>query len=83
MRYFMIVMGIIIALTFILAILAGSTQVATPAPARDARPVDAPPLIYLALVGGAALLAGMAWLGTLRTEGTDMEQLTKPENPCA
>ena len=68
MRYFMIVMGIIIALTFVLAILAGSSQATAGVgpPAGDDRPVDATPLVYVALVGGAALLAGFVWLGTLR-----------------
>jgi hypothetical protein len=68
MRYFMIVMGVIIALTFVLAILAGPAQATAGigVSARDAQPVDATPLIYVALVGGAALLAGFVWLGTLR-----------------
>ena len=69
MRYFMIITGILITFTFLLAILAGSVQAseATPIPAKDTQPMDAAPLIYLALVGGATVLAGIIWLGTLRS----------------
>jgi hypothetical protein len=51
-----------------LAILAGSVRVgeALPRPTGDAQPADISPLIYLALVGGATILAGIVWLGTLR-----------------
>jgi hypothetical protein len=98
----MIVMGIVIALTFLLAVLAGSDQaraeasapMAAPAPAGDAQPVDATPLVYLALVGGTALLAGIAWLGTLRrvqqpvsdldlANSVDHEMLPLDESPAA
>ena len=68
MRYFMTITGILITLTLLLAILAGSAQAseAVPRPAGDAQPVDASPMIYLALVGGAASLAAFVWLGMLR-----------------
>lgn len=68
MRYFMTITGILITLTFLLAILAGSVQASevTPNPTGDTQPADASPAIYLALVGGATALAGIVWLGTLR-----------------
>lgn len=68
MRYFIIIMGILITLMFLLAILAGSAQAgkAVPHPAKDAQSADAPPMISLALVGGAASLAVFVWLGMLR-----------------
>jgi hypothetical protein len=68
MRYFMITMGIIITLTLLLAIFAGSAQAdeATPAATDNARQVEETPLICLALVGGTALLAGTVWVGMLR-----------------
>jgi hypothetical protein len=68
MRYFMGVMGIIVTLTSLLAIFAGSAQVgrATLSPADDAGSADGGAWICLALVGGTALLAGTVWLGTLR-----------------
>jgi hypothetical protein len=68
MRYFMTITGILITLTFLLAILAGSVQAseATANPTGDAQPTDASPVIYLALVSGATILAGIVWLGTLR-----------------
>jgi hypothetical protein len=61
MRYFMIAMGIIITLLFLLAILAGAAS-----PIENAEPANGPSLIYLPIVGGTALLAGGVWLGTLR-----------------
>ncbi|MBN1812505.1 MAG: hypothetical protein JXA14_11770 [Anaerolineae bacterium] len=68
MRYFMTITGILITLTFLLAILAGSAQAskAVPRPSGDAQPADASPMIYLALVGGAASLAAFVWLAMLR-----------------
>jgi hypothetical protein len=68
MRYFMIITGILITLMFLLAIFAGSARAgeAAPCPAEDTQPTDASPMIYLALVGGAASLAAFVWLGTLR-----------------
>ena len=68
MRYFMATMGIIVTLTSLLAILAGSAQASrvAPTPADDAGAADSSALVCLALVGGTALLAGMVWLGTLR-----------------
>jgi TRAP-type C4-dicarboxylate transport system permease small subunit len=67
MRYFMSITGILITLTFLLAIFGGSAQAGEAAsPTGDAQPIDASPMIYLALVGGAALLAAFVWLGMLR-----------------
>jgi hypothetical protein len=73
MRYFMIVMGIVVTMTFLLAILAGAVQagagdsapVAAPV-TENAEPMDGTPLILLTLAGGTALLAGVVWLGMLR-----------------
>jgi hypothetical protein len=68
MRYFMTIMGILITLMFLLAILAGSAQAgeAVPHPAKDIQPLDASPMIYLALVGGTTALAAFVWMGMLR-----------------
>jgi TRAP-type C4-dicarboxylate transport system permease small subunit len=68
MRYFMTITGILITLTFLLAILAGSAQAseAMPYPTQDVPPADASPMIYLVLAGGAASLAAFVWLGMLR-----------------
>jgi hypothetical protein len=68
MRTFMTITGILIALTFLLAILAGPAQAsgAAPRPTGEPQPADASPLIYLALAGGAAALAAFVWLGMLR-----------------
>ena len=63
MRTFMIAMGILITLTFVLGIAAAPASAAAPA-ARDASHADALP-VCLALVGGTALLAGGVLLGTL------------------
>jgi hypothetical protein len=61
-------MGIIVTLTSLLAILAGSAQGgrATLSPADGAGAAESSAWICLALVGGTALLAGTVWLGTLR-----------------
>lgn len=76
MRYFMIVMGTIITLLFLLAILAGAARAGEAASAAEnAEPTDSTPLIYLTIVGGAALLAGGVWLGTLR-RAQEMYQVT-------
>jgi len=64
MRAFMIVMGVLITLTFVLGAAAAPASAST-ATARDASHVDALP-VCIALVGGTALLAGGVWLGTLR-----------------
>jgi TRAP-type C4-dicarboxylate transport system permease small subunit len=69
MRYFMSITGVLITLTFLLAILAGSAQAskAAPCPTEDTQPAeDASPMIYLVLAGSAALLAAFVWLGMLR-----------------
>ena len=67
MRYFMIVMGTFITLLFLLAILTGAARASEVAPTPEtAEPTDGTLLIYLTTVGGAALLAGGVWLGTLR-----------------
>jgi hypothetical protein len=68
MRHFMIITGILIALTFLLAMLVSSVRAsgAAPPPAGDAQPADTPPTIYLALMGGAASLAVLVWWGMLR-----------------
>lgn len=82
MRYFMIITGILITLTFLLAILAGSAQASEvmPRPTRDAQLVDASPMIYLALVGGTALLAAFVWLEMLRrVQKPTLDQSTAQE----
>lgn len=67
MRYFMIVMGTFIILLFLLAILTGAARASEVASiAENAEPADGSPLVYLLIVGGAALLAGGVWLGALR-----------------
>jgi hypothetical protein len=68
MRYFMTITGILITLMLLLAILAGSAQAraAAPRPTEGTQPADGSPMIYLALVGGAASLAALVWLGMLR-----------------
>lgn len=67
MRYFMLIMGILMASVFLLAIVTGMACAgkATPAVAVP-QPPDGAPLLCLALVGGPALLAGIVWSGTLR-----------------
>jgi hypothetical protein len=68
MRYFMIGMGILIGLLFLVAVLSNqapasdgvrSTANATP-------PADGTLLVCLVLVVGTALLSGIVWLGTLQ-----------------
>jgi hypothetical protein len=67
MRYFMIVMGTFITLLFLLAILTGAARASeVMSTSENTEPTDSSPLIYLLLVGGAALLAGGVWLGALR-----------------
>jgi len=67
MRYFMGAMGIIIAITLLLGIIAKSAQAdGTDPAATEAQQANGAPLVCLALVGGTALLAGGAWLGMLR-----------------
>ena len=67
MRYFMIVMGTFITLLFLLAILTGAARASEVASASEnVEPTDGTLLIYLIIVGGAALLAGGVWVGTLR-----------------
>lgn len=67
MRYFMIVMGTLITLLFLLAILTGAARASEVAStAENAKPTDGSLLIYLLIVGGAALLAGGVWLSALR-----------------
>lgn len=73
MRYFMIAMGVVVTLTFVLAILAGAVQaeagdsalVVAPT-TENIEPTDGAPLILLTFAGGTALLAGAVWLGMLR-----------------
>ena len=80
MRYFMTVMGIIITLLFLLAILAGAARVSGAAPsAENAELKDGTSLIFLPIMGGTALLAGVVWLGTLR-RAQEAHQLTVEEN---
>jgi hypothetical protein len=63
----MIAMGTIITLLFLLAILAGAVRASEAgSTVGNTEPTDGTSLIYLAIVGGAALLAGGVWLGTLR-----------------
>jgi hypothetical protein len=79
MRHFMTITGILIALMFLLAILAGSARAsgAMPRPTGDAQPADASPMIYLALMGGAASLAAFVWLGMLhRIQKPNLDQGT-------
>ena len=68
MRFFMIGMGILIGLLFLLAVLANPQQAGdrVPATANATQPADDAPLVCLVLVGGAALLAVIVWLGTLQ-----------------
>ena len=67
MRYFMIVTGTFITLLFLLAILTGAARASEVASiSENTKPTDGSPLIYLLIVGGAALLAGGVWLGALR-----------------
>jgi hypothetical protein len=73
MRYFMIVMGTIITLLFLLAILAE-----TASPIENTESAGSS-LIYLPIAGGTALLAGVVWLGTLR-RAREMCRLTIEEN---
>ena len=82
MRYFMTIAGILITLTFLLAILAGPAQAseAVPRPTGDVQPADASPMIYLALVGGAASLAAFVWLEMLRrVKDSTLSQSTAQE----
>ena len=67
-RYFMIGMGIVIGMTLLLGILAGTAQAgqAASVAAAGAGWVEGTGLVCLALFAGAALLAGTVWLGTLR-----------------
>nr|HID14341.1 hypothetical protein [Anaerolineae bacterium] len=72
MRHFIRVMGIIIALALLLAIIVGSARArhgqskASPIPTGDAERAEDTALLCLALVGSAALLAGVVWMGKLR-----------------
>jgi hypothetical protein len=68
MRYFMIGMGVLIGLLFLLAVLSNPAQAGGAAPVSDnaSRPADGTALVCLTLVGGTALLAGTVWLGTLQ-----------------
>ena len=74
MRYFMIGMGLLIGLLFLLAVLADPAQASGGARIPDAvnQTTDGAALACLALIVGTVLLAGVVWLGTLReipTEG--------------
>ena len=68
MQYFLIGMGILIGLLFLLAVLTDPAQAgnAVPASSKVAQPADGTPLVCLALASGTGLLAGIVWLGTLQ-----------------
>jgi hypothetical protein len=68
MQYFMIGMGIIIGLLFLLAVLTEPVQTvdAVPVSAKTTQPAESAALACLAVVGGAVLLAGLVWLRTLQ-----------------
>jgi hypothetical protein len=68
MPYFMIGMGILIGLLFLLAVLTEPVQAvdAVPVSAKTTQPAESAALACLAVVGGAVLLAGIVWLSTLQ-----------------
>jgi hypothetical protein len=68
MRYFMIGMGVLIGMLFLLAILANPAQAGGGGQVPDIsnQSADGAALACLTLVVGTALLAGVVWLGTLR-----------------
>jgi len=75
MRYLIRMTGFIITLTLLLAVVVGSSQACQerhelgktmPASTDDGEQVEDTALICLALVGGAALLAGIVWMRKLR-----------------
>ena len=68
MRYFMIGMGILIGLLFLVAVLANQAQASDGVrnTANATPPADGTLLVCLALVVGTALLSGIVWLGTLQ-----------------
>jgi hypothetical protein len=69
------VTGLVITLTLLLALVVGPAQAhqassahskAAPVSTDDAEQTEDTALVCLALVGGAALLAGAAWVGKIR-----------------
>jgi len=67
MRYFTVVMGLIIILTFLLAVTLGAVRAADgPPAAHQAESGQGDLVICLGLVGGSALLASLTWFRTLQ-----------------
>jgi hypothetical protein len=65
MRHLLTVVGIVAALILLLVVAVRPALAGSPAVERADRPEDAS-WIFLALVGGVALLAGVVWVRKLR-----------------